>query len=176
VTLTKSFYQKVYIILEVIRVFAIAVIMKFPFGGWLIIFLIDTFDYYPALRTGITYSRYQQIDKSLDILNRLYFVLPAYFFSWPHKHLFLVLFLYRLVGEFFFFKVKSERYLFFFPNLLEFLFPAYIIFSENFVLALIVALPLKLIHEYGLHIKGMVDPWSKSYITAHPEHQRKFKS
>lgn len=174
--LTKSIYIKIYFIFEVVRVLAIAVIINFPLGGWLIIFLIDTFDYYLALRTGITYSRYQQIDKSLDILNRLYFVIPAYFFTWPHRHFFLFLFLYRLVGEFFFFRGKSERYFFFFPNLLEFLFPAYIIFNKNLVLALIVSLPLKLIHEYGLHIRGMVDPWSKSYIATHPEHQRKFKT
>ncbi len=170
---TKTIYRVIYLILETIRILAVGIVIHQPFLGWLVIFLIDTNDYFFALRTGITYAQYQIIDKGLDILNRFYFVLPAYVFTWPHRHLFLFFFFYRLIGDFIFFKSKSEKYFFIFPNLLEFLLPAYIIFDKDIFLALVIALPLKLMHEYGLHVKDLIDPWSKSYIRQHPEHQRK---
>ena len=175
-TVIKIIYRAIYLILEIVRILAVGIIINQPFLGWLVIFIIDTNDYFFALRTGITYAQYQLIDKSIDILNRFYFVIPAYIFNWPHRHLFLFLFFYRLIGDFLFFKFKSEKYFFVFPNLIEFLLPAYIIFNKDILLALSIALPLKLIHEYGLHVKNTIDPWSKSYIRKHPEHQRKLIS
>ncbi|MEK7450272.1 MAG: hypothetical protein AAB019_12420, partial [Planctomycetota bacterium] len=106
-------------------------IIKWPLAGWFIIFFVDTIDYFFALRGGLTYAQYQLVDKSLDILNRFYFVVPALIFNWPVRDLFLLLFFYRLIGDFLYFKDKSEKYFFLFPNLLEFILPAYIIFNHN---------------------------------------------
>ncbi|MEK7611575.1 MAG: hypothetical protein AAB486_04365, partial [Patescibacteria group bacterium] len=59
------------------------------------------------------------------------------------------------------------------PNLLEFILPAYIIFNHNLIFALGLGVPLKLLHEYKLHIKNFIDPFSSAYILQHPEHDRK---
>ncbi len=168
----QSIYRSFYILAAIVRILSLLVIIKWPLAGWFIIFFVDTIDYFFALRGGLTYAQYQLVDKSLDILNRFYFVVPAIIFSWPVRDLFLLLFLYRLIGDFLYFMNKSEKYFFLFPNLLEFLLPTYILFNHDFLLSLAVSIPLKLAHEYGLHIKNLVDPISESYIRQHPEHNR----
>lgn len=166
-------YRFFYLAASVVRVLSLLAIIKFPLFGWFVIFFVDTIDYFFALRGGLTYAQYQLADKSLDILNRFYFVVPAIVFNWPVRDLFLLLFFYRLIGDFLYFKNKSEKYFFLFPNLLEFLLPAYILFNRDLLWSLAIAIPLKLIHEYGLHIKNFVDPVSSAYINRHPEHARK---
>lgn len=165
-------YRFFYVFAAIVRILSLLVIIKWPMYGWFIIFFVDTIDYFFALRGGLTYAQYQLVDKSLDILNRFYFVVPAIIFSWPVRDLFLLLFLYRLIGDFLYFKNKSEKYFLLFPNILEFLLPAYILLHHDLLLSLAVSIPLKLAHEYGLHIKNLIDPISESYIRQHPEHNR----
>ena len=172
ITRTQKIHRVFYIFAGIVRVLSVIAIIKWPLGGWLLIFFVDTVDYFFALRGGLTFAQYQSIDKSLDILNRFYFVVPALVFNWPVRDLFIILFFYRLVGDFMYFKNKAEKYFFLFPNVLEFLLPAYIIFNHNLLLSLAIAVPLKLAHEYGLHIKNFIDPTSRNYISNHPEHER----
>lgn len=169
---TQKIHRFLYILSGVIRVLSVVAIIKWPLGGWLLIFFVDTIDYYFALRGGLTFAQYQVVDKSLDILNRFYFIVPAFFYNWPVRNLFIILFLYRLIGDFLYFKNKSEKNFFLFPNLLEFILPAYIIFNHNLIFALGIGVPLKMLHEYKLHVSNFIDPFSSAYINNHPEHGR----
>lgn len=165
-------YKALYTVVILIRILSVLVIFRWPLLGWLVIFITDTSDYFFALRAGFTYAKYEFIDKSLDILNRAYFVVPAFTFFWPDRYVFLFLFFYRLIGDVLYFRSGKEKHFFFFPNILEFLLPAYIIFNHNLLLSLAISVPLKLVHEYGLHLKNYVDPVSRAYILKHPEHNR----
>jgi hypothetical protein len=156
-----------------IRVGAIIPLFYSPFWGWLLIVFIDTFDYNLPLFGGMTWPKYQKIDKSLDILNRSYLLLSAYLI-FPSM-VFAVcagFFVFRLIGDVLYFFTKSEKYLFFFPNFIEFFYIAYILTGGIFI-SLAYVVPLKLAHEYLVHIRGWVDPILKKYIINHPEHLRK---
>lgn len=172
ITRTQKIHRFLYVLAGVIRVLSVVAIIKWPLWGWFLIFFVDTVDYFFALRGGLTFAQYQLVDKSLDILNRFYFVVPAIVFNWPVRDLFLLLFFYRLIGDFLYFKDNSEKHFFLFPNLLEFILPAYIIFNHNLILAIGIGVPLKMLHEYKLHIKNFIDPFSSTYINNHPEHNR----
>lgn len=173
----QRFFKAIYILVVAIRIGSLAIFLIDPLIAWLIAFILDTSDYVFALRSGLTYRQYQNIDKSLDLLSRVYFVVSAFFFGWPHAWLFVALFLLRLIGDILYFKTRREVWFFFFPNVIEFFFPLYILILpapsvESILLIFIVSLVVKLLHEHLTHIYRFIDPVSKTYIAKHPEHQR----
>jgi hypothetical protein len=171
------FFKLIYGFVIVIRALSLPFFLVNPLAAWLFTLFLDTFDYSFALRSGLTYKKYQNIDKILDLLSRVYFVIAAYFFAWDHAYLFLALFLLRLIGDYLYFKLRSEKFFFIFPNVIEYFFPLYILFlpdptGQTVVFLLIVATLMKLGHEYWIHINKWIDPVSKAYIKRHPEHRR----
>lgn len=157
-----------------IRIGSIYFVIKWPLVGWAIIFLVDTIDYFFAIHAGLTFKRYQYIDKSLDLLNDLYLVIGAFVIGLPYFFIYIVLFIIRIIGEVLYLKTRSDKFLVMFPNVIEFFFPLQILLSTwNPIFVLASALGIKMAHEYLLHVKHWVDPISRAYIRNHPEHERK---
>ena len=156
-----------------IRIGVIIPLLYSPVLGWFIIIFIDGFDYNLPLFSGVTYPKYQKIDKSLDILNRSYLLISAYLiFPWWIFVISAGFFVFRIIGDTLYFLTRSEKYFFIFPNFLEFFYIVYLLTGGIFI-SLASAVPLKLFHEYAIHINGWVDPILKKYIKNHPEHLRK---
>ncbi len=171
-----------YILIIIFRLTLLPVFIFNPLIGWIISVSVDVFDYGVALRSGIIYNQYQTIDKFLDIVGRFYLVFSAWYFNWEVLSLVVILFLLRLIGDLLFFFIRNEKLLFYFPNILEFFFPIYIIFrftiyqaplSVSLLLVLIIVSAVtKISHEYFLHIYGWIDSDCLKYIKNHPEHER----
>jgi hypothetical protein len=168
----RNLFLGTYILVIFIRLFSILLFLQYPLAAWLLVSVLDIFDYGLCLRSGLSYSAYQKIDKVLDFSARVYFVIVAYVLMWEFAFIFLILLLYRLVGDILYFKSRNERFFFYFPNISEFFFPIYILFIlnstsntlEKIIIGLVVALLLKLAQEYLLHIKDWIDPVNKRYI------------
>ncbi len=169
----RNLFIVLYSLIIVFRILSLYLIINFPLLGWVLIFLVDTEDYFFALRTGLTFRQYQFIDKMLDMLNMLYLVIGAYFIGLAYPLFYLLLFGLRLVGELLYWRTKEDKYLFVFPNVIEFLFPLQILLNWNITIIFMVALVAKLGHEYLVHIYHWIDPISLKYIREHPEHQRR---
>lgn len=183
--MSKDIHKLIYVSGVAFRIFSIFLFILNPPLAWTLVFLVDTIDYGFALRAGFTYRQYQYVDKSLDVLSRIYFVFTAYYFNWAFTYLFLILFIVRLVGDAIYLFTKSEKYMFFFPNIIEFFFPLYILYmyllsgkTPNLASVLIIVFlsaVFKLFHEYLLHIRYWIDPVSLRYVKKHPEHGRILK-
>lgn len=150
-----------------VRVLVLPIILYFPLWGWLIIFLLDTFDYALALRANINFKRYQIIDKSLDLLNMFYLIMVSFWFGNVIFSLFCSLFLLRCTGHILYMITKKDVYLLIFPNFIEFLFPLYLL-STSLQISIFGTLLLKIPHEFLLHKMHWIDPISKKYLRKHP--------
>jgi len=158
----RRLFLGVYILLILARIFSIFFFVKWPLITWIVVYLLDVFDCPFAIWGGIKFSGYQKIDKTVDFITRLYLVYTAWILGWPYL-IFLGLVIIRLVGDLLYLFSGKEKYMFYFPNLVEFFFPAYffynkyLIFENNslvylIILALLSAI-LKTINEYYLHVK-----------------------
>jgi hypothetical protein len=170
--LNKKLFQLLYLLSCLLRIFAIFILLASPVLGWIILTFIDTVDYALALRAGLTWPKYQAIDKALDALNRVYFVLVFYLLA-PNIIFYtsLAFLLIRGLGDILYFLKHQEKYYFFFPNVLEYFFIVYFL-TYDIYLSLIISVPIKVAHEYFVHIKRWIDPISLKYLKNHPEHKR----
>ena len=168
----KKIYVLIYLVIQLIRISSIIFFLIQPFFTWVVVTFLDYIDYHFNLRSGMKYSKYQKIDKSLDFLNQFYLLITALFFGWEHVYIFIIMFIIRSVGDLLYFKTENEKYFFYFPNLLEPFFALYYLFvvmPESYnvltlILIILLSLVYKLIHEYIIHIKLWIDPISKSYM------------
>lgn len=165
----KNIARAVYLVDIVVRLSLILVVLRYPLLGALLILLIDAADYEIAVSAGLTYIQYQLVDKTLDQINVLYLTISSFILDLPIKYLILGLFSYRLIGQIFFFLTHKEKHFVLFPNLVDFLFPLYLV-TNSLALSLIISLPLKLIQEYMLHVRHYIDPFAMLFVRAHPEH------
>ncbi|HLD03951.1 MAG TPA: hypothetical protein VJC17_04220 [Candidatus Dojkabacteria bacterium] len=163
-----------YYVIQFTRFVGVAILFVFPLPGWLILSALDIWDYGVSLRAGIDFKKYQYFDKSLDLWFNLFMLLSAWYYQWPHSSVFLFLFLLRFLGELFLLITHKRIYLLYFPNIIHFFFPLYIIylyllqdkFNNNLVLLvlLVVATLIKLFEEYQLHYKNYIDGNSAKYL------------
>ena len=183
VRLTKSNYKLIYCLFIIARLVSLPLVLRSLFWGWLTMFILDLVDYNFALRSGITFKTYQNIDKALDAISRIYLVIAVYYHHLPLSWLILALLIFRSVGDLLYYTTRRELFFLVFPNILEFFFPAYLMYLfilggqnkyQPIILAvlLLLSLILKLVHEYSLHYRSWVDPINRRYILLHPEHQR----
>jgi len=175
----QKLFLTIYLLGLGIRFINIILFLINPLLGWLIGFIIDTLDYAAALRGGIKYLNYQKIDKTFDILFLIYILISAFYFHFPDLWIFVLFFILRLIGSLLFYLTKSAKYLIYFPNVLEFFFPIYIVYLHQnidnkliVIILLIICLIIKLGHEYLLHSRYYIDRFSLAYIKNHPEHGR----
>ena len=174
---SKDFFKIVYYVSTFIRIFSLVFFFIDPLLGWGVCFLLDAFDYTFSLRFMSSYDEYQNIDKVLDLLSRVYLVFIAYFFSWPYIWIFVLLFLLRLIGDIFYFCTRKEEYFFYFPNIIEFFFPLFILIlpsisGKKVVFILIISTIAKIVQEYVAHIKKWVNPLNLKYLEENPECER----
>lgn len=149
-------------------------ILKFPLAGGLLAVLIDYLDLELLNKLDpSSLGNYQIFDKLLDLF---YLSLEAFIaLYWKNKvvsRLTFLLFLYRLIGILIFEITNNSLFLVIFPNLFEFLYLSYLLglklFKRDYlssnkilILSLIILFPLKLTHEYLLHI-NTTHPWIKN--------------
>lgn len=172
--MNKIFYLVLYLIAIIVRLASLLVIIKFPLIGWLLIFIVDSADYLFALRSGLNFKQYQNIDKSLDLLNDFYLIIAAIVNHFAYVNIYFFLFFFRVIGELIYFKTRKEIFLVFFPNVIEYFFPLQILFSWSLPGLLLGALVLKMPHEWLVHIAHW-DPGNRDYVKKHPEFGVKLK-
>ncbi len=151
-----------YIFVLVLRFISAPLIFFWPWISVIVSFLLDIVDIEFASQGVTTLKEYEIIDKVFDLW--WYIMSIAYsFFRLRQWFVFLlVLFLYRLVGDFIFFLKGERKILLFFPNFFEnafflFFFSSYFsglnfLISPNYLywsLALIFA--IKIFQEWWIH-------------------------
>ncbi|HLD03952.1 MAG TPA: hypothetical protein VJC17_04225 [Candidatus Dojkabacteria bacterium] len=159
-------WKLIYPLFILIRLIGFVLIFIEPPWGWLIAYLADLWDYYPSVKFGLSRGSYLKIDKTLDLLFRLVLFAYAYINAWQVLFLFLILILYRSLGDFFFIITKQDRYYIYFPNFIDFYFPIFYVLFTYFpyrdsivdLLLIVAASILKLAHENQLHKPGVNDP------------------
>jgi len=93
------FFRTSYLIVVFLRVLLIIPVLINPAYAFLLL-LYDNIDFTLSVFGKVTYREYTLIDKTVDALNRTYFLLAAYIFHWEYFWLLLLLYLFRLVGDF----------------------------------------------------------------------------
>lgn len=173
--MTKNIYFYAYILLLLARLFSVFTIVQYPIITWTYVYFLDLFDYGYSIRGGINFKTYNILDKSLDLITRLYLLYAGYFIGGPYIIL-VVMVLYRFIGDFLLAITHDRKFLFFFPNLIEFFFPLYVIYVRYFLgnyslltAFFVISFVLKMINEYLLHIKNWIDPNSLAYLKKHPK-------
>lgn len=91
--------------------------LRFPFAGAWGNYVLDVIDGDVLLELGVPEETYQTIDKAADFYS--YVVMLIVGLRWRIKHLIVLLFVYRTVGQALFFRTRNERAFVAFPNFLE---------------------------------------------------------
>jgi hypothetical protein len=158
----------------ILRIFWGLLIIPMPLLGWFISFMSDNIDYGFAIRAKIKFKQYEYVDKTLDIWFRICCVITAYYYQWDIANLFLGLVVFRFVGDILFALTKNQVSLLLFPNIIEPLFPAYILFVAWNLPAWAIypifglCVTIKIYHEYQIHYQKWIDPYSAKFLKANP--------
>ncbi len=137
-----------------------------PIISTLVIFILDGFDGEIMKRSGYARHEYSTYDKIMDYWWYIWIFLFVLYSNVPAKNIFIVLFLYRTVGQLIYLLYHKGIILFLFPNVFESLFYYYLVatllhqeqffFSQPLLTYAIIALTIpKLIQEYLVHIRLM---------------------
>lgn len=176
--INRLFFAFIYVCLVLGRIFSFLTIVQWPIITWIYIYILDVVDYGAAIRGGFTFRQYEYIDKITDFITRLYLVYAGYVIGGPYWIL-VVMVAIRLIGDIGLAITKDRKYLFLFPNLVEFFFPLYLLYLKQFnhnttilVAFILISAVLKILNEYLLHVKNWIDPFNKQYVKTHKEHKR----
>ncbi|MFC1649162.1 hypothetical protein ACFL2C_00420 [Patescibacteria group bacterium] len=147
-------------------------IFKYPFYASWANFILDSIDGDILMHFGMPWVIYTQVDKIADYLTYVVMLLVGR--KWKVRKTIIALFVFRTIGQFSFFASGDDRFLFFFPNLLEPLFlvytflmfrygkKAYSKYKKYFWIIWILIIIFKMWNEYNVHI-GHVD-LSQKYL------------
>lgn len=173
--MSKTFYLYLYITLLLARLLSIFTFVQFPIITAVYVYFLDLFDYGAAIRANFDFAKYSVLDKSLDLITRFYMLYAGYVLGGPFMIL-LVMVLYRLIGDIGLALTHNRKFLFLFPNFIEFFFPLYVIYVRYFPgdlkilgIFLAISIALKMLNEYLLHVKNWIDPVSLAYLKKHPK-------
>ncbi len=133
-------------------------------------FILDWIDGEFYKRAGFHKHTYQVWDKVLDYYWYVFILLYLMTTKPPHFRLFIVLFVFRTIGQFLFFITRKQIYFFLFPNIFEILFFVFVITLAIPSLGSLLNVPdiyplfavitvIVFIREYILHIKQMNLSW-----------------
>jgi len=158
------------------RIFLVFFIFKWPLPVAIAELFLDNIDSGVAYKSGMRWPSYTRYDKSIDLWWYLFILIFSF-----NKIIFpmiLVLFIVRFVGQVLTLITRDERYLFWFPNILENYFILYLVvitfspnliyyFSGNFIIfPLLLSFISKMPQEYILHMNsplyGGGKNWSKA--------------
>jgi len=145
--------KKIVFIISFIRVLSAFPILINPLWGFITFVIIDYFDaYFLQHFAGMGWRTYQQWDKKFDIPG---FIAMTYLgFVAGLGIPFGSFFVFRMIGEIFFFVYKKQAILLFFPNFIEPYF-VWVLLLKNFNLPiywLVILFVLQILLEYFLHI------------------------
>ncbi|KKQ41872.1 MAG: hypothetical protein US60_C0028G0027 [Microgenomates group bacterium GW2011_GWC1_37_8] len=171
-------YRVMVIIDVTLRVILGPLIFIAPIFSTLLVFILDWADGEFFKRAGFSKTRYDGIDKTLDLCWYLFIVLFIAVNPVPNKSLFYILFSYRAIGQFLYLFSKNEKFLFLFPNFFEILFYVYItalaapnltefLYLPNIIFTLSLIIPIVLVREYTLHIKKSNLSWFFTGVTTY---------
>lgn len=162
----KSLYRKVVWVNIILRLILGPVIFISVWLASLFTFLLDWVDGEFFKRAGYPRRQYSFYDKLLDYYWYIFILIYIFLANVPSKNVFLILFLFRSLGQMLFVLTKKEFYFIFFPNIFEIFFYFYLLtlvfpglkplmFFPKIIYPLTVILFGVLIREYILHIKKM---------------------
>ncbi len=109
------------------RILAPWMIFSHPIFAAIGSYFFDMFDGYFAYRSKFSWRTYHRFDKLFDLY--WYFFIVLYGWHTGNKEVFVLLFLYRFIGQFLSIAFLKERYLMFFPDILEHFFYLHLIFT-----------------------------------------------
>ncbi len=169
-------WQILYFGILLIRILSALSLPFAPLVAWVVGRVTDTVDNNIAIRAGVKYLQYQKIDKSLDFIFRLSIVITAFLLNWPVFWLFLVLSIYRTIGELLIVGndyFHKQKWFLLFPNVVDYLFPLYILYSQgilqiNWEVLVVIALIVKVAAEYISHVVHWSDPLTIATIKHYP--------
>lgn len=138
------------------RVLACLFIPFFPLEGMLLNIIFDCTDWVILGMGNLPINFYHVLDKPLDMLGYVILIIPL--INTPIFLIYILLLLYRFIGQLIVNYTKNRRWFMLFPNIGEYIVLIYFInlrlnlnldiFSINILLPIIA---FKLIHEYFIH-------------------------
>lgn len=172
-----------YWILVIARLLTFLTVVRWPVSTWLVMYLLDFVDYTAALRAGLTFTTYEWVDKTVDVITRFYLAWAGFILGGPYWIL-LAMVLFRLVGDVGLALTRNRTYLVMFPNLIEYFFPLYVIYLYSYqgntlilISFIVISTIVKVIHEYVMHVTDWIDPVNLAYLKRHRrQHDRQLNS
>lgn len=156
-----SFSQALIVFVIILRIASGIYIFFNPVLGLLLFWIFDYFDaYILQYRAKMSWNSYQDLDKKLDWFGYTAMLLVGIKFG--QLNLFLMAFLFRVIGQVIFLFNKRQKIFIFFPNFVEALFIWFVVFRTLNINTNIYGLPkptgliilfvLSILREYFLHV------------------------
>lgn len=163
-------YRKLVIVSNILRLLSPPFIFVTVVITTIFNFLHDVIDGELYKRAGYARSTYSIYDKILDYYWYLFILWYIWIHPVPNKMIFIVLFLYRTIGQLLYLVDERDAYLFFFPNLFELFFFVYVLslqwpqltnlfYATPLVIMFIILVPIALLREYTIHIQRANFSW-----------------
>lgn len=159
----RTFWINLSIFIILVRLTSIFLIFINPLLGFIAALITDSMDFVPLLKSGLSFRRYNQIDKPIDFFT--YIVMSAYWFGSPLFNIFLLLLIIRFIGIAGFLYKLDRKFMVFFPNLIEPMFLGVILVQNyhlNLSLAIVALVILKITQEVSLYYSDNLHP--KMYV------------
>ncbi len=137
-------------IIGILRFIGVLFLGLYPIPAYLFCSFLDIIDGQVAYEAGLTWRQYCRYDKLLDYW--LYIGILLYSYHLTIFPIILVLFVIRSIGQIIFLNTNKDKYLFWFPNILERFFVLYLIVGGHEIILLIIAILITIPHEYIFHI------------------------
>lgn len=179
-------YQRLVLAVVILRLILGPAIFISVWLSSLSTFLLDWADSELFKRASFLWRRYAIYDKILDYYWYLFILAYIFLYEIPSRETFLILFLFRSIGQILFFLTKKEQYFFLFPNIFEILFYFYLLsllfpklhpymYFPKIIFPLLAITPMVLVREYIAHIKKMNLSWFFTGKTTYWRNEKKNK-
>ncbi|MBS96107.1 MAG: hypothetical protein FI695_02325 [SAR202 cluster bacterium] len=159
------------IIIVIFRTLGAFPVLINPFWGALLVIIIDFSDLFLMNYLDLGgVSNYQLLDKFLDFIYMMTFLLVLFRFNTQVKKIGIILFSYRIIGMILFEIFHKRWILFLFPNFFEFWIIVIAFFrlykndlqitKKNVGFIIIPIMSIKLLQEYVLHVNKILDNYT----------------
>ena len=152
-----------YILIIILRIFFSPLIFIWPLLSIIVSFFLDLIDADFAHKV-VSKRLYQIIDKNLDLWWFINIMIYSYAYYPDYKIYLLILFIYRVLGQLFYYISGNRGVLLFFPNFFEYVFlliflgenyyPS-IIIGQTFNFMLLLIFFIKIFQEWFLHVADL---------------------
>ncbi len=139
-------------IIGILRFICVLFLGLYPIPAYLFCSFLDIIDGQVAYEADLSWRQYSTYDKLLDYW--LYVGIILYSYRLEIFPIILILFVIRSIGQIIFLVTNKDKYLFWFPNILERFFVLYLIVGGHEIILLIIAVLITIPHEYIFHIRS----------------------